>query len=216
MDVQLQNEHNVHCVFVFSQGNFYWKKAEKKAHRVIITVLRAHRGYASFNFTLYSPFPLPPPSLSLSLPVILWGSTDSRGMIEEGLLEQGGKWSANGTLTPIGHLLTFRSPAAHSVGICTWVCVCVCVCVCVWGRGSVLHFHFLLSHPNNPSSLTCFTPPLTLFDFYSSTLPLPSSFFSLSSVTSYRKSPVCKFFRAHQIILSLIEIIHTWLLHQWW
>lgn len=62
-------------------------------------------------------------SLSLSLPflsfsVILRGSADSGGMIEEGLLERRGKWSANGTLSPIGHLLTLHSPAAHSVGVC--------------------------------------------------------------------------------------------------
>ena len=72
-------------------------KKKKNAYRVIITVLRAHRGYASFNFTLYSPFPpVCSVSLSLSLPflsfsVILRGSADSRGMIEEGLLERRGK-----------------------------------------------------------------------------------------------------------------------------
>lgn len=41
-----------------------WKK--KDAYWVIITVWRAHRGYASFNFTLYSPFP-PVCSVSSSL-----------------------------------------------------------------------------------------------------------------------------------------------------
>lgn len=76
-------------------------KGGKNAYRVIITVLRAHRGYASFNFTLYSPFPpvcsvspllsLPPSLPFLSLSVILRGSADSGGMIEEGLLERRGK-----------------------------------------------------------------------------------------------------------------------------
>lgn len=71
-------------------------------------------------------------SIALSLPsffflsfsIILWGSADSRGMIEEGLVERRGKWSANGTLSPVGHLLTLHSPAAPAVSV--YVCACVC------------------------------------------------------------------------------------------
>lgn len=51
------------CGFIFPEG--YGLERKKKAYRVIITVLRAHRGYASFNFTLYSTFP-PVCSVSLS------------------------------------------------------------------------------------------------------------------------------------------------------
>lgn len=60
--------HNVHCVrLVFSQKE-YGLEEKKNAYRVIITVLRAHRGYASFNFTLYSPSP---PVCSVPLPLSL-------------------------------------------------------------------------------------------------------------------------------------------------
>lgn len=86
------------------------------------------QGLCKFQFHTLLSFPTSLLSVFLSLAtppspplaVILWGGADSRGMIEEGLLEQGGKWSANGTLAPIGHLLTLHSPAAHSVGMCAW------------------------------------------------------------------------------------------------
>lgn len=108
-----------------------------------------------------------PPSVSpfLSFSVILRGSADSRGMIEEGLLQRRGKWSANGTLSPTGHLLTLHSPAAHSASmrVClsmshTLIHVCPC-----------FNQHIPLSFPCNFPSL--FSSLHFIFRFDSASLP---------------------------------------------
>lgn len=106
----------------FLQEGYRLEGGEKYVYLVIITVLGAHRGYASFNFTLLS-FPSRLHSL---LPFFLsnpsrqcWQQRYDRG----GPAGARGKWSANGTLSPIGHLLTLHSPAAHSVVACAHVCV---------------------------------------------------------------------------------------------
>lgn len=51
----------------------------------------------------------------------------------EACWSRGGKWSANGTLSPKGHLLTLYYPAEHLVAayMCVFVWVCVGTCLFV-------------------------------------------------------------------------------------
>lgn len=60
--------HIMSCLYFPRRDTDWNKRGKKNAYRVIITALRAHRGYASFNFTLYSLLFLTH-LLSLSLPL---------------------------------------------------------------------------------------------------------------------------------------------------
>lgn len=130
-------------------------------------------------------------------------------MIEEGLLERRGKWSANGTLSPIGHLLTLHSSAAQSVSMC--ICMCVCVwaipsSMCAFFRSVYPHFHFCansclrsLFKSNSFSFHFWFCLSLAIYLF---TRHLPRV---LIPIEVYQ----CVILWAHQIMPRLIEMLHT-------
>lgn len=119
-------------------------------------------------------------------------------MIEEGLLERRGKWSANGTLSPVGHLLTLHSPAAPAVSV--YVCACVRVCVSIYQ----ILIHVCFSQSVYPS-LILLSPQLSIFSLnffqhshFDSLWFLENSHFNCSislsfsqRANSYRNLSVC-------------------------
>jgi len=156
--------------------------------------------------------------LSLSFSVILRGSADSGGMIEEGLVERRGKWSANGTLSPIGHLLTLHSPAAHSVvvGMCVWARVQV------WARPLFTcgFSQFYLSWFSHIFRFLNF-----FFYFSKFCILLCCCFFATSLFNCLLQGRLIPK-EIQQCYISLWELIrscqarlktiHSWSLHPWW